>query len=204
MPGRVALENTATHSHVSGLEADTTIMMYGQFLVVTFWEGEIDDTKNYTFFTGKWEAAPEDDIRRWTKFESFGPLLGQVEMDGGMSADLSNYPYIFMEHLKPLCIQLQQRANSSVQMIHCLDLPRFLFMPACLPSGWVILLLSSAITLISENVFLDQDNFWPTFVIRFSVGLACFICDLLSGKTFHQENYSLSLSLGLMTSASYL
>ncbi|PNY15885.1 protein RFT1 [Trifolium pratense] len=44
----------------------------------------------------------------------------------------------------------------------------------CLPSGWVILLLSSVITLISENVFLDQDNFWPTFMIHFSVGLACF------------------------------
>lgn len=64
--------------------------------VVTFWEGEIVDTKNYTFFTGKWEAAPEDDIRHWTKFQSFGPLLSQVEVDGGKSVDLSNYPYIFM------------------------------------------------------------------------------------------------------------
>ena len=44
----------------------------------------------------------------------------------------------------------------------------------CLPSGWIILLLSGVITLVSENVFLDQDNFWPTFMIHFSVGLACF------------------------------
>ncbi|KAK8464507.1 hypothetical protein PHAVU_010G015600 [Phaseolus vulgaris] len=64
--------------------------------VVTFWEGEIVDTKNYTFFTGKWEATPEDDIRHWSKFPSFSPLLGQVEVDGGKSLDLSNYPYIFM------------------------------------------------------------------------------------------------------------
>ncbi|RDY02108.1 Glucose-induced degradation protein 4-like protein, partial [Mucuna pruriens] len=64
--------------------------------VVTFWEGEIVDTKNYTFFTGKWEATPDDDIRHWTKFPSFSPLLGQVEVDGGKSLDLSNYPYIFM------------------------------------------------------------------------------------------------------------
>ncbi|KAH1265666.1 Glucose-induced degradation protein 4 [Glycine max] len=64
--------------------------------VVTFWEGEIVDTKNYTFFTGKWEASPEDDIRHWSKFPSFSPLLGQVEADGGKSLDLSNYPYIFM------------------------------------------------------------------------------------------------------------
>lgn len=27
------------------------------FQVVTFWEGEIVDTKNYTFYTDKWEAT---------------------------------------------------------------------------------------------------------------------------------------------------
>ncbi|XP_010256845.1 PREDICTED: glucose-induced degradation protein 4 homolog isoform X1 [Nelumbo nucifera] len=64
--------------------------------VVTFWEGEIVDTKNYTFFTGKWEATPEHDVRHWSKFPSFSPLLSQVEIDGGKSLDLSSYPYIFM------------------------------------------------------------------------------------------------------------
>ncbi|KAG2690616.1 hypothetical protein I3843_09G191700 [Carya illinoinensis] len=64
--------------------------------VVTFWEGEIVDTKNYTFFTGKWEAKPDDDIRHWTKFPSFSPLASQVAVDGGKSLDLSNHPYIFM------------------------------------------------------------------------------------------------------------
>ncbi|KAF3333649.1 Glucose-induced degradation protein 4 [Carex littledalei] len=64
--------------------------------VVTFWEGEIVDAKNHTFFTGKWEATPEDDIRHWSKFPSFTPLLSQIEEDGGKSLDLSNYPYIFM------------------------------------------------------------------------------------------------------------
>jgi hypothetical protein len=75
---------------------------------VTFWEGEIVDAKNYTFFTGKWEASwvfmfflyhpktcpgvskhskltfknifllfcrADDDIRHWSKFPSFMPLL---------------------------------------------------------------------------------------------------------------------------------
>ncbi|KAM0844243.1 hypothetical protein ACQ4PT_057197 [Festuca glaucescens] len=64
--------------------------------VVTFWEGEIVDAKNYTFFTGKWEASAEDDVRHWSKFESFTPLLSQIETDGGKSMDLSNYPHIFM------------------------------------------------------------------------------------------------------------
>ncbi|KAG5550274.1 hypothetical protein RHGRI_015286 [Rhododendron griersonianum] len=64
--------------------------------VVTFWEGEIVDAKNHTFFTGKWEATSEVDIRHWTKFPSFSPLLSQVEVDGGRSLDLSSYPHIFM------------------------------------------------------------------------------------------------------------
>ncbi|KAK1394771.1 glucose-induced degradation protein 4-like [Heracleum sosnowskyi] len=64
--------------------------------VVTFWEGEIVDTKNYTFFTNKWKATSEVDIQHWTKFPSFSPLLDQVEVDGGKSLNLSNYPYIFM------------------------------------------------------------------------------------------------------------
>ncbi|KAK7259784.1 hypothetical protein RIF29_25398 [Crotalaria pallida] len=45
---------------------------------------------------------------------------------------------------------------------------------SCLPSGWIILLLSGVITIISENAFLDQHNFWPTFMTHFSVGVACF------------------------------
>ncbi|KAK2419822.1 glucose-induced degradation protein [Trifolium repens] len=141
---------------------------------------------------------PEDDIRRWTKFESFGPLLGQVEMDGGMSADLSNYSYIFMnpdplERRATVCGAISMH-NKGTRTRDLMLLDHFKISEinsgavggsssfafcGCLHSGSVILLLSSAITLISENVFLDQDNFWPTFVIHFSVGLACFICDIV-------------------------
>ncbi|KAJ4838056.1 hypothetical protein Tsubulata_035478 [Turnera subulata] len=44
---------------------------------------------------------------------------------------------------------------------------------SCLPSGWVVLLLSGAITLISEKIFLDHEKFWLTFPVHLSVGLAC-------------------------------
>ncbi|KAL5569881.1 hypothetical protein UlMin_026456 [Ulmus minor] len=44
----------------------------------------------------------------------------------------------------------------------------------CLPSGWTILLFSGVITLISERIFLDRENFWQTFPIHFSIGLGCF------------------------------
>ncbi|XP_057512551.1 uncharacterized protein LOC130794621 isoform X2 [Actinidia eriantha] len=98
MPVRVV--ETSAPSQISGANPEDTsppactLLSVGQ--VVTFWEGEIVDTKNYTFFTGKWEATSEVDIRHWTKFPSFSPLLSQVEVDGGKSLDLSNYPYIFM------------------------------------------------------------------------------------------------------------
>ncbi|XP_057482357.1 uncharacterized protein LOC130769168 [Actinidia eriantha] len=45
---------------------------------------------------------------------------------------------------------------------------------SCLPSGWPVLLFSGVTTFISEKIFLDQQNFWPTFLIHFSIGLTCF------------------------------
>lgn len=34
---------------------ETILVVHAQ--VITFWEGEIVDGKNYTFYTGKWEAT---------------------------------------------------------------------------------------------------------------------------------------------------
>ncbi|KAK2975810.1 hypothetical protein RJ640_022827 [Escallonia rubra] len=45
---------------------------------------------------------------------------------------------------------------------------------SCLPSGWTVLLFSGLATLVSEKIFLDRDNFWPTFSLHFSIGLTCF------------------------------
>lgn len=64
--------------------------------VVTFWEGEIVDNRNYTFYTGQWEASPETDVQHWSQFPSFEPLRSEVQKDGGRVLDLANYPYIFM------------------------------------------------------------------------------------------------------------
>ncbi|XP_024525079.1 glucose-induced degradation protein 4 homolog isoform X2 [Selaginella moellendorffii] len=64
--------------------------------VVTFWEGQIVDNRNYTFFTGQWDASPDTDVKHWSKFSSFLPLSDTVERDGGRSLDLATYPSIFM------------------------------------------------------------------------------------------------------------
>ncbi|KAF6161349.1 hypothetical protein GIB67_025611 [Kingdonia uniflora] len=46
--------------------------------------------------------------------------------------------------------------------------------PPLLPSGWTALLLYGVITFLSEKLFLEQENFWPTIFIHFSIGLVCF------------------------------
>ncbi|OAY48125.1 hypothetical protein MANES_06G133200v8 [Manihot esculenta] len=54
-----------------------------------------------------------------------------------------------------------------------LDSSAFTFR-SCLPSGWTVLLFSGVTTVISERVFLDHNNFWPTFLVHFSIGFTCF------------------------------
>ncbi|XP_020095488.1 protein RFT1 homolog isoform X2 [Ananas comosus] len=44
----------------------------------------------------------------------------------------------------------------------------------CLPSGWVVLLISGATALMSERVFLNKESFWQTVPIHLTVGIVCF------------------------------
>ncbi|KAL3616158.1 hypothetical protein CASFOL_039993 [Castilleja foliolosa] len=48
----------------------------------------------------------DDDIEQWTKSPSFLHLQPQVELDGGKTLDLSNYPNIFMVERAILCERL--------------------------------------------------------------------------------------------------
>ena len=46
--------------------------------VTTFWEGEIVDNVNYSFFTRKWDASDHEDIEYWGRFPSFPGSQGLV------------------------------------------------------------------------------------------------------------------------------
>ncbi|XP_020263524.1 protein RFT1 homolog isoform X3 [Asparagus officinalis] len=59
-----------------------------------------------------------------------------------------------------------------------------------LPSGWKVLLFSSVVTCVSENMFLDREEFWQTFPIHFSVGLICF--SISSIVIYRQEKQFIS------------
>ncbi|KAL5722252.1 hypothetical protein ACHQM5_005793 [Ranunculus cassubicifolius] len=45
----------------------------------------------------------------------------------------------------------------------------------CIPSGWLILVLSFVATIISKEAILDPLNFWPTMFIHFSIGSFFFV-----------------------------
>eukprot|EP00657_Telonema_sp_P-1_P008081 TRINITY_DN28650_c0_g1_i2.p1 TRINITY_DN28650_c0_g1~~TRINITY_DN28650_c0_g1_i2.p1 ORF type:complete len:130 (+),score=26.94 TRINITY_DN28650_c0_g1_i2:88-477(+) len=56
--------------------------------VITFWEGQIIDDVNYTFYTGKWDASKEKDLEHWSKFVPFRALKDSVIRGRGtVSAD---------------------------------------------------------------------------------------------------------------------
>ncbi|KAG8377986.1 hypothetical protein BUALT_Bualt08G0090800 [Buddleja alternifolia] len=44
----------------------------------------------------------------------------------------------------------------------------------CFPSGCEFLLVSGVATFILERIYLNRDNFWATFPLHFSIGVACF------------------------------
>ncbi|KAG5538297.1 hypothetical protein RHGRI_019032 [Rhododendron griersonianum] len=69
------------------------------------------------------------------------------------------YSAVFIKHYFEVCLLL--------------DSALFSFR-SCLPSGWTVLLFSGITTLVSEKLFLDHQNFWPSFLIHLSVGLTCF------------------------------
>ncbi|KAG8638507.1 protein RFT1 homolog isoform X2 [Manihot esculenta] len=56
---------------------------------------------------------------------------------------------------------------------------------SCLPSGWTVLLVSGVTTLISEKIFLNRENFWPTFLVHLSIGFTCFCTS--SVIIYHRE-----------------
>lgn len=65
--------------------------------VVTFWEGEIVDNVNYTFFTPQnWGADRVTDLKHWSKFKCFAALKEAVVSHNANSIDLQHFPYVFM------------------------------------------------------------------------------------------------------------
>ncbi|GAX79125.1 hypothetical protein CEUSTIGMA_g6565.t1 [Chlamydomonas eustigma] len=65
--------------------------------VVTFWEGEVVDNMHHTFFTQKWGATRDIDLKHWRKFqEGFSEMNSEVVRCAGRSTQLSTSPFVFM------------------------------------------------------------------------------------------------------------
>ena len=64
--------------------------------VVTFWEGQIIDNRNHTFYTNNWSASPTIDIGHWKQFASFKESLLQHAERGLNSIDLADHSHIYL------------------------------------------------------------------------------------------------------------
>lgn len=66
--------------------------------VITFFEGEIVDNINISFYTSHsdWAALDETDIRHWSKFSEFLPLRKDVVTLGGRAPGLADCGAVFM------------------------------------------------------------------------------------------------------------
>mmetsp|Transcript_31669 Transcript_31669/g.70419 ORF Transcript_31669/g.70419 Transcript_31669/m.70419 type:complete len:301 (+) Transcript_31669:177-1079(+) len=70
---------------------------YTRSPIMTFWEGEIVDNTNHTFFTRKWGASSSTDLQHWSRFPGFSSeQRQQVSRHRGKCGQLDTSPCIFM------------------------------------------------------------------------------------------------------------
>lgn len=67
--------------------------------VVTFWEGEIIDFENHTFWTKKWAAKARTDLDHWKRLEAFQGTDEKYIVKGAKTGKFRGHidqKYIFM------------------------------------------------------------------------------------------------------------
>jgi glucose-induced degradation protein 4 len=64
--------------------------------VRTFFEGEIIDIVNHSFYTSEFSASALTDLRHWSKFPSFKDLKAEAVVQGGRVQHLDSHPFIYM------------------------------------------------------------------------------------------------------------
>ncbi|KAL4449372.1 hypothetical protein ABPG77_007016 [Micractinium sp. CCAP 211/92] len=64
--------------------------------VRTFFEGEIIDNVNHTFYTADWDACADTDFLHWSKFPPFRELHAEVVRHGGRCPSLAGHSHVFM------------------------------------------------------------------------------------------------------------
>jgi hypothetical protein len=64
--------------------------------VITFFEGEIVDNANASFFTTDWSAGADVDMRHWARFPAFAALRRDVARHSGRAPGLAAAGAVFM------------------------------------------------------------------------------------------------------------
>eukprot|EP00210_Caulerpa_lentillifera_P003622 g3457.t1 len=92
--------------------------------VITFWEGEIIDNKNYTFKTQKWTASFNKDMDHWRRFQAFRNLNCPLLSDCSKVPGLKEYPYIFMRWKEMFFVTKPEENTLTIQGFYYICLSR--------------------------------------------------------------------------------
>ncbi|PRW45017.1 Glucose-induced degradation 4 [Chlorella sorokiniana] len=73
--------------------------------VATFFEGEIIDNKNHSFYTADWDACTDTDFMHWSRLPGFSQLHTEVVRHGGRCPSLASHEYIYMRWKEQFFLQ---------------------------------------------------------------------------------------------------
>ncbi|KAG0230470.1 hypothetical protein BGX31_005829 [Mortierella sp. GBA43] len=82
--------------------------------VVTFWEGEIVDFENHTFWTKKWMAKPRTDLEHWKRLEAFQGIDEKYIVKGAKTGKFRGHidqKYIFMRWKEKHFVNASEHAS---------------------------------------------------------------------------------------------
>lgn len=92
--------------------------------VTTYFEGEIVDNNNHTFYTPRWGATAASDIRHWRQLPGFAALQGEVVASGGRAAGLAESAWAYLRIKEQFFVQQGEEGGLSIAGFYYLALHR--------------------------------------------------------------------------------
>ena len=91
--------------------------------IVTFWEGDIIDNVNSSFFTSRWGASHDTDMDHWTRFKGFAGMKEGMQALGKRKLDVASSPHIFMRWKEKFFVNVGPECGLTIAGFYyaCLD-----------------------------------------------------------------------------------
>lgn len=92
--------------------------------IITFWEGEIIDNVNNTFFTNKWNTSKDTDIQHWSKFDGFTEMKPHIFRHSGRSWHIAQSQYVYMRWKERFFVNVKEDCGLTIQGFYYVCLSR--------------------------------------------------------------------------------